>query len=86
MITRRQAIKTGMLASAALARTIAQTSPAAPAAAPVATGPFTLPPFSTSLTGTLSLNATKRSSVDPPTLASALAGRRGIFIHGMVIA
>jgi Fe-Mn family superoxide dismutase len=46
MITRRQAIKTTALASAALATlpgAIAQTNSAAPAAAP--SGPFTLPPL-----------------------------------------
>lgn len=47
MITRRQAIKTTALVSAALATlpgAIAQTNPAAPAAA-APTGPFTLPPL-----------------------------------------
>ncbi len=46
MITRRQAIKSTALASAALATlpsAFAQTNPAAPAAAPI--GPFTLPPL-----------------------------------------
>jgi len=46
MMTRRQAIKTTALASAALATlpgAIAQTNPTAPAAAP--SGPFTLPPL-----------------------------------------
>jgi Fe-Mn family superoxide dismutase len=46
MMTRRQAIKTTALASAALAvlpGALAQPNPAAPAAAP--TGPFTLPPL-----------------------------------------
>jgi len=48
MITRRQAIKTTALASAALAAlpgAIAQPIPAAPAAAPAPGGPFTLPPL-----------------------------------------
>jgi len=48
MMTRRQAIKTTALASAALAAlpgAIAQTNPAAPAAATTPTGPFTLPPL-----------------------------------------
>src|ERR1039457_7027029 len=48
MMTRRQAIKTTALASAALATlpgAIAQPNPAAPAAAAAPSGPFTLPPL-----------------------------------------
>ena len=48
MMTRRQAIKTTALASAALATlpgAIAQTNSAAPAAAAAPSGPFTLPPL-----------------------------------------
>jgi Fe-Mn family superoxide dismutase len=48
MMTRRQAIKTTALASAALATlpgVIAQPNPAAPAAAAAPSGPFTLPPL-----------------------------------------
>ncbi len=48
MMTRRQAIKTTALASAAFAAlpgAIAQTTPAAPAAGAAPTGPFTLPPL-----------------------------------------
>jgi len=48
MMTRRQAIKTTALASAAFATlpgAIAQTNPTAPAAAATPSGPFTLPPL-----------------------------------------